>query len=120
MEKIIVNTKAQLDELEKGSALTWEGHAVDDESLKKRFDWIKGYTPVKQERIYIISGWVMNNAYGLTGDNAYQDDVHLVSVKLEDIEHVGRIVVPRFTVGGRWFDDIVDNNRRREEEKANG
>jgi len=25
--------------------------------------------------------------------------------------------LPRFLVGGRWFDDIVDNNRRHEEEK---
>ena len=59
----------------------------------------------------------MNLAYGLTGDNAYRDDLHIVSVKLSDIENVGAIVIPRFQVGGRWFDDIVANNRRREEEK---
>jgi hypothetical protein len=27
------------------------------------------------------------------------------------------IVIPRFEVGGRWFDDVVDNNRMREESK---
>ena len=28
-----------------------------------------------------------------------------------------RIVIPRLEIGGRWFDDIVDNNIWREEEK---
>ena len=34
---------------------------------------------------------------------------------LDDIEDPTKIAIPRFQVGGRWFDDIVDNNRRREE-----
>ena len=117
MKKIIVQTKAQLDELEKESALTWEGLTTDEESLTQLFDWIKSYTPMKQEVAYVITGATMNLAYGLTGDNAYRDDLHIVSVKLSDIENVGAIVIPRFQVGGRWFDDIVANNRRREEEK---
>ena len=120
MTKITVNTKAQLDELDKGSALTWEGLKTSDESLTEMFDWIKKYSPVKNETAYIVSGWVMNAAYGLTGDNAYPDDVHLVSVRLEDIENVEAITLPRFQAGGRWFDDIVANNARRENEKRNG
>ena len=117
MKKITVQTKAQLDELEKESALTWEGLTTDEESLTQLFDWIKGYTPMKQEVAYVITGATMNLAYGLTGDNTYRDDLHIVSVKLSDIENVDAIVIPRFQVGGRWFDDIVANNRRREEEK---
>lgn len=27
-----------------------------------------------------------------------------------------RLAIPRFEVGGRWFDDVVDNNARREKE----
>ena len=120
MEKITVNTKAQLDELEKGSALAFIGCINTDENIQSYFDWIRKYSAVKQERVYIISGWVMNNAYGLTGTNAYKDELTILSIKLEDIENVAAITLPRFDVGGRWFDDIVDNNRRREEEKANG
>ena len=120
MEKITVNTKAQLDELEKGSALTFIGCVNTDEEAKCYFDWIRQRSPLKQERLYIVSGWVMNNAYGLTGDNAYQPDCSIVSVRLCDMEKPMAIAIPRFRVGGRWLDDIVDNNRRREEEKLNG
>ena len=52
----------------------------------------------------------MNNKYGLTKDNAYPNDLNIVSIKLEDIKEVNRIVVPRFAIGARWFDDIVNNN----------
>ena len=52
----------------------------------------------------------MNNAYGLTGKNAYKDDLTIFCIKLEDIENVGAITLPRFEIGGRWFDDVVSNN----------
>ena len=120
MERIIVKTKAQLEELVKESALTWEGLDTSDESLKQIFDWLKGYTPLKCERVYITKGALMDVAYGLTGDNAYQPDCSIVSVRLCDMEKPMAIAIPRFRVGGRWLDDIVDNNRRREEEKLNG
>ena len=120
MKKIMVETKAQLEELVKESALTWEGLDTSDESLKQVFDWIKGYTPLKCERVYITKGAVMDAVYGLTGDNAYQPDCSIVSVRLSDMEKPMAIALPRFRVGGRWLDDIVDNNRRREEEKRNG
>ena len=117
MKKITVQTKAQLDELEKESALTWEGLTTDEESLTQLFDWIKGYTPMKQEVAYVITGATVNLACWLTAGNPNRDDPHTLSVKLSDIENVDAIVIPRFQVGGRWFDDIVANNRRREEEK---
>ena len=41
MERIKVTTKAQLDALEKNSALTWVGLIADDENLKAAFDWIE-------------------------------------------------------------------------------
>ena len=120
MEKIMVKTKTQLEELVKESALTWEGLDTSDESLKQVFDWIKGYTPVKCERVYITKGGLMDVAYGLTGDNAYQPNVSIVSIRLCDMENPMAIAIPRFRVGGRWLDDIVSNNLAREEEKANG
>ncbi len=120
MERIMVKTKAQLEELVKESALTWEGLDTSDESLKQVFDWLKGYTPLKCERVYITSGGLMDVAYGLTGTNAYPANLSIVSVRLCDMEKPMAIAIPRFRVGGRWLDDIVSNNRRREEEKLNG
>ena len=118
MEKITVNDKATLDELYNGSAFTMEGLDPADESLAQLLEWIKGHTAVKNERFYIVSGSLMNMAYGLTGDNAYPEtNCTLVCMKLEDMENSNAITLPRFQIGGRWFDDVVANNARREEEK---
>ena len=59
----------------------------------------------------------MNINYGLTGTNKYKDDLTIVSIKNEDIKDLSAIIMPRFEVGGRWFDDVVDNNVRREKSK---
>lgn len=53
----------------------------------------------------------MNANYGLTKDNAYPSDTTIISVTGINID---KIVLKRFEVGGRWFDDIVDNNLSRE------
>lgn len=118
MEKITVNTKEQLDELEKDSALTLEGLNPSDEEIACFLNWIKRYTELKVERVYIVSGSLMNMAYGLTGTNAYPEkECDLVAVKLSDMKDPMKLCIPRFQIGGRWFDDIVDNNKRREDEK---
>lgn len=111
MELIELTTKEELDGL--GSALTIEGLARD--SVKDLIDWVKNYTPMKVERAYAIEGNIMNSVYGLTGSNAYpSEDCTLVAIKLEDMEDPMRVALPRFNIGGRWFDDIVANNARRE------
>ena len=55
----------------------------------------------------------MNEQYGLTGTNAYKDDLPIVSFSLKDFD-ARPITFIRFGFGGRWFDDVVDNNARRE------
>ena len=112
MNTITLTTKEELDTL--GSALTIEGLAK--ESIPDFVDWVKQYTPMKSETAYIISGNTMNNVYHLTGINAYPNDLTIVSIKLEDMENAMAVAIPRFQIGARWFDDIVDNNARREEE----
>ena len=105
-----LTTIEELDGL--GSALTLEGLA--EESIPDFIEWVKEYTPMKSETAYIIKGRTMNDVYGLTGDNAYPDDCTIVSIRLEDMENSMKIVMPRFQIGARWFDDIVANNERRE------
>ena len=56
----------------------------------------------------------MNEKYGLTKDNAYPEDLNIVSIKLEDIKNIFRLSVARFEIGARWFSDIVDNNIERQ------
>ena len=120
MKKIIVEEKATLEELYKDSALTMVGLSPDDESLGQFRDWINEHTKMKTEDFYIIKGIMMNWAYQLTGLNAYPTDVTLVAVTLTDLADPSRIILPRFEIGGRWFDDIVDNNARRQKEIDSG
>lgn len=113
MKTIVLTKLEELKDL--GSALTIEGLAED--YIWQFFDWIKKYTPMKQEIAYIIKGKTMNKIYGLTGNNAYGDDITLVAIKLEDMEDWSKIMFSRFEIGARWFDDIVMNNEMREIEK---
>ena len=70
------------------------------------------------EDVYVIEGNLMNREYNLTGDNAYPEtDCTILCIKLDDMERPMAVTLPRFAVGGRWFDDVVDNNARREAEK---
>ena len=114
MNIINVTTKEQLDKLYNQSALTWEGLSADEENLNAVRKWLEEHealTDIEPE-FHIISGTFMNEQYGLSGSNAYPEGLTLVSVT--DIDQMV-IALIRFSVGGRWFDDIVDNNARREE-----
>lgn len=105
-----------LDALYQDSALTIVG--LVEKAIPDFVNWIEQYTKLRKDcYVYKISGETMNAYCGNTGDNCYPNDLIIVSVKLSDMEDASTIVIPRFMVGGRWFDDIVDNNRRRESEK---
>ena len=113
MNTKIINTNATtLKSLVDNSALTIVGLALD--SIEDFVEWIETYTPLKNKVAYVTKGALANREWGLTGDNRYQDDLNIVSVKLDDMEDFKKIVMPRFEVGARWMDDIYDNNVRRE------
>ena len=118
MNKIQVTDRKTLDELYNESAFTIEGLSSDDESLGQLAEWVKNLTAFKREDFYIIEGRTMNREYNLTGTNAYPEtNCTLVCIKLSDLEKPLALTLPRFEIGGRWFDDVVANNARREAEK---
>ena len=114
MKLVEVTDKSGLDALYKDSALTFEG--ITRASIPDVLDWVKLYTEFKtdEENVYVVSGATMNSFYGLTGTNQYVAHLNIVCVKLSDLKNPLRLALPRFRVGGRWFDDVVDNNARRE------
>ena len=112
MEIINVETKEQLDMLYGDAALTLEG--LSKESIPEFIDWIKELSSMTSETVYVISGKTMNQNYGLHGNNEYPNDLTIVSIPLSQIKDVSKIIIPRFQIGARWFNDIVDNNRQRE------
>ena len=114
-EIINVDSKT-LEELVKGSALTFEGLA--ESSFDEFLDWVDGIAGLKTRRIYVTKGKLANCEWLLTGDNAYRNDLNIFSVKLDDMEDRNKIVMARFQVGARWMDDIHDSNIIRERESA--
>ena len=113
MKTIYVSTKEQLDALYKQSALTWEGLTTDEANLNAVKEWLNEHGAIlegKEPTFHIITGELMNDAYGLMDNNAYPEDLSIVSVT--NINQA-KVMISRFEVGGRWFDDIVDNNARR-------
>lgn len=116
IEKIA--TQAQLDELYILNAIALEGLVEDD--IHHFVDWIERDCRCKflndDIKVNIIKGKTMNEFYGLTGNNAYQDDLTIVAIPFTQIDthDIGKLALKRFTIGARWYDDIVYNNLRRE------
>ena len=110
--KVINTNAATLKKLVDCSALTIEGLAT--ESIKDFAAWIEKYTPLKRKVVYVTKGSLANHEWHLSGNNAYNPNLNIVSVKLDDMKDFNKIVMPRFEIGARWMDDIYDNNVRRE------
>ncbi len=98
-----LKTKKELDALAGKSAPTWEGLSLDglEEQLKE--------IDPKVEAVY-CDGKTYNEAYGLTGTNAYPDDLHIVFLDNFSIN----MMQWKFNYGCRWADDVLDNNLYRE------
>lgn len=115
--ELIEAKEEDLDKLYDNSAFTFEGFRVDDENLTKLVNFLKENTDVILPiKIYRISGEMMNSKYGLTEDNAYPDDLNIVSLPLTNWKKLGNLPSYKIQMDARWFDDIVDNNAYRQEE----
>lgn len=110
MKIINVTTREELDALYEESALTWEGLKTDEKNLNAVHDWLKEHGAIiadVEPTVHIIKGILMNTTYELTENKAYPSDLNIVSIT--GINQMA-IALPKFLVGGRWFDDIVNNN----------
>jgi hypothetical protein len=100
MEIIKVETKEQLKALYDCSAMTWEGLREDN------FEIALQECGQADAKGYLTKGKVMNELCGLTGNNAYPDDLNIFSIdKFQGLA---------INYGARWIDDVIDNNARRE------
>jgi len=84
-------------------------------------EWTEGYTQMLEEggigrpsRFITFKGADMNMHYGLTESNAYPEDLTCLMFPLDGLDG-GRLAMFKLQMRDRWFDDIVDNNRRRQE-----
>ena len=97
--------------LEKNSALTFSGLVDEDSSYEGIINWLKeNKSPMKDKTFYVFKGWMMNRLYGLRGRSKYPSDLTFISIDLDSISNLQNIYLKRFEIGGRWLDDIVDND----------
>lgn len=82
-------------------------------------EWKTGYADMMQKRgIGVPKEWIhfigkeMNEKYELEGDTRYQDDLNFLAFSLDGL-NINRLSFFKIMMGDRWFDDIVDNNARR-------
>lgn len=86
-------------------------------------EWKKGYSGLLAEKkIGSVSEWVsfrgsaVNEEFGLTGDNRYDHGLTFLAFPLDGLD-VGKLAIFKLQMGDRWFDDVVDNDLRREAAK---
>lgn len=94
-----------------GSAATWEGLDMSAKNLDALESRVEQLSHWKNRRIYVTTGKEMNEYSKLTGDNAYPDDLSIVSIALADVEDCMPL---KMQLGARWLDDIISNNEYRE------
>lgn len=99
-----------LDEFYNSSAFTFEGIVVNQHDMEELMEYLKSrdYAPDNNVAWYWFNGDVMNKKYRLTGTNAYSDDLTFLVIP----DYYNPMV--KMQLGARWFDDIVDNNSRRQ------
>lgn len=83
-------------------------------------EWKEGLqNMLTEENIGTITEWATfkgidyNSYYETTGDNRYPDDITFLAFSIEGL-NIGRLAMFKLRMGGRWFDDVVDNDMRRE------
>ena len=95
-----VETSEELKDLYDKWAMTWEGLDEND------FDAAIKECGTADTKGYLIPGKTMNELCGLTGKNAYPDDLNIFAI----YPFKGLAMF----VGARWMTDIIDNNANRE------
>lgn len=100
-----------------GSYYTIEGAGGDPNEWKGGYEKLLSDSDIGKPAFWIdFTGKEMNEEFHLTGTNVYPDDLHFLAFPLDDLA-AGKLAIFKLNMEDRWFDDIVDNNARREEEK---
>lgn len=107
-----IKTEKEITNL--GSAYTITGAGGDLN------EWVEGYNKLLKdggigtpEKWYTFKGKDMNNAFGLTGNNRYKDDITFLSFSLDGL-NIGKLAMFKLQMQDRWLDDIINNNLMRE------
>lgn len=113
-KNILVETNSMLKKAYDGSYYTIVGAGGDIN------EWKQGYQDLlDKEGIGKIKEWIeftgddMNKEFQLTGDNAYEPDLHFLAFSLDGL-NLSKLAIFKIRMQDRWFNDIVDNNASRQ------
>lgn len=96
-----------LDDFYHDSSLTEEGLIADQDNLVDYYEYLKNNVGVSDMFCFhVFTGEQINSWLGRVH---YPYDFNIVIVELKDIKDVNKLACFRFSFGGRWFDDVVDN-----------
>lgn len=116
--KLVSANEEKIKELENGSAFTWEGMILDTKSLDQMaHDFVNERLVTEDTKEidgFVWNGKMMNEIYGLHGDNAYPDEFPFLCFDTDSFNGNGNVNVFKMMVGARWLDDIVANNAFKE------
>lgn len=83
-------------------------------------EWRKGYERMLQgagigtpKEWHHFTGKDYNDEFQVTGSNRYPDNLNFLCFPLDGL-NVGTLSMFKLRMGDRWFDDVVDNDLRRE------
>ena len=74
---------------------------------------------VKPAYWVLFTGDEVNREYGLTGDNAFQENLNILAFPLIGNSHeaLGRLAMFKLKWQDKWFNDLADNSIERENMK---
>lgn len=99
-----LTTKEELEKMSEDWNPTWEG--LKTEGLEEQLKEIE-----PDVEIAYCTGKTYNDVYGLTGNNAYPDDLTIVFLTKYNKDEIMKW---KLLYGCRWATDVRDNNLRRE------
>lgn len=112
--KNYIESEEDLDILYDRSSFTIEGISIEDKRIISILDYLKDEDILLKDgsTINIIKGKMMNKKYDLRGFNKYPEDLNIISIDNDNFTNLPKLAIVRFSFGGRWFDDIIDNMTR--------
>lgn len=97
-----------------GSYYTIQGCGGDLQEWKDGYDRMLQEAGIgKPQSWHHFTGKEYNDEFQTTGNNRYPDDLNCLCFPLDGL-NVGKLAMFKLRMGDRWFDDIVDNDLRRE------
>lgn len=104
-------TYQDMDRLYLDGALSWVG--CPKKNIPQLAHWVANFTSKEPIMFYLATGAEINDYYKIE-KNKLKDNVHVVSVLLDDIDADKQTAIceARFDVGATWFKVVVDTAQR--------